>query len=94
VERVGVNDNFFELGGHSLLATQLMAQVRESLQVELLVRSLFEAPTVAGLAAVLLEVSNDPEKTVETADLLLKLAQLSDDEVEAMLDQRKQSSKL
>jgi amino acid adenylation domain-containing protein len=94
VERVGVNDNFFELGGHSLLATQMMTQVRESLQVELVVRSLFEAPTVAGLSAVLLEVSNEPEKTVETADLLLKLAQLADDEVEAMLDQRRQSSEL
>jgi amino acid adenylation domain-containing protein len=94
VERVGVNDNFFELGGHSLLTTQMIAQVRESLQVELLVRSLFEAPTVAELAAVLLEVSNEHERTMETADLLLKLAQLSDDEVEAMLDQRKPSSKL
>lgn len=52
VDEIGVLDGFFELGGHSLLATKVIARMRSRFGVEISLRALFDAPTVAALAAV------------------------------------------
>jgi acyl carrier protein len=55
IDRVGAQDNFFELGGNSLLGTQILAALREWLDQEIPTVSLYEGPTVGGLARVILQ---------------------------------------
>ncbi len=53
LKQVNTNDNFFELGGHSLLATQMTSRVRDAFGLELPLKNVFEAPTIAQLAPIL-----------------------------------------
>jgi amino acid adenylation domain-containing protein len=52
LDRVSTDADFFALGGHSLLVTQVMSRIREVLHVDVALRALFDAPTLAGQAAV------------------------------------------
>jgi aryl carrier-like protein len=102
---IGIDDNFFDAGGHSLLAMQLMARVRSGFQAELSLRNIFEAPTIAELAVILerkrnapaatelLPLSGTPSMTARHAqELLDRLDELSDTEVESLLQQMSAAS--
>jgi len=56
---VGVHDDFFEVGGDSLLAMQIISRVRDVFQIELPLRALFDARTVAVLALIVSEYSDE-----------------------------------
>lgn len=52
LDRIGINDNFFRIGGHSLLITRVVARIQHEMGIELSLRSLFDAPTIAELAEI------------------------------------------
>ncbi len=80
VERVGIHDNFFALGGHSLLATQVIARVKSVFNVDLPIRRLFEAPTVANMAVAVIQEQASQVEDDEMAQIIAELEYLSDDD--------------
>ena len=73
IEQVGIYDNFFELGGNSLIGIQVIAQLRKDLQLEISLRSLFEAPSVARLALFIEEM------------ILAELEELTEEEAQELV---------
>ncbi|WP_369981515.1 non-ribosomal peptide synthase/polyketide synthase [Xanthomonas bundabergensis] len=86
LEQVGRQDNFFELGGHSLLVMQLVIRIREQFQVDVVLRALFEKPTLLELAAAVDELQKAVFLGDELELMQRELDSLSEEELREMLD--------
>ncbi|MCA1614247.1 MAG: phosphopantetheine-binding protein, partial [Acidobacteria bacterium] len=103
--RVGVNDDFFELGGHSLLATQVILGVRKAFQVDIPLRQVFETPTVAHFAELVehtraarhddqaATIQARPRRRKSAGELVARLDQLSPEEVQELLREKRLARK-
>ncbi|MDZ8135366.1 MAG: SDR family NAD(P)-dependent oxidoreductase [Nostoc sp. DedQUE04] len=96
INQIGIHDSFFDLGGHSLLATQLLSRLRQEFQINLSLHSFFEAPTIIDQALIVEQTRSLGERysinmipRIEQSNeqqVLAKLDQLSDQEVELLLN--------
>ena len=85
LDRVGIHDNFFDFGGHSLLATQIISRVLNTLHVEVPMRSMFESPTVAEMAVVIVQNQAKKAGPKDLARMLTELESLSVEEAQRLL---------
>jgi acyl carrier protein len=81
VAEIGPHEDFFSLGGHSLLATQVLARVRDALAVDLPPNAMFEAPTIAGLAAAVDELTTAGAGPAELPTLLAEVRAMSPEQL-------------
>ena len=96
VEKVGRHDNFFAMGGHSLLAMRLVSQLRQQLRLELALRTLFQAPTVAGIVSAISTTSQSDEVFIEPNGIpegceaitpeMLPLVKLNEEEIARIVE--------
>jgi acyl transferase domain-containing protein len=85
IEKIGIHDNFIELGGHSLLGTQMITRLRDMFQVDLKLRTLFEDPTVARLALVIVQRKAELVDNELLLQAIEDVEHLADDEVQKLL---------
>ncbi|WP_218081859.1 SDR family NAD(P)-dependent oxidoreductase [Anthocerotibacter panamensis] len=90
VAQVSVWDNFFTLGGSSLMLTQLVSRIRDAFQVDLPLQVLFNSPTLAGMAKLLLARQLERQDQSKVTQMLKDLKNLSPEQIKALLKAKAQ----
>jgi acyl carrier protein len=91
---IGVHDNFFDLGGHSLAASRVVSRVIQTFKLEVPVKALFEAPTVAEMAAIITRNQTKRANDDGLAQLLRQVESMTEAEAQTRLaGERARSSK-
>jgi len=83
--QVGVDDNFFDLGGHSLAASRVIAKVIQTYQLEIPIKTLFDAPTVAEMASLIRQNQANPASEAELEHMLREVERMTEEEVQKQL---------
>jgi amino acid adenylation domain-containing protein len=85
VPELSVHDNFFDLGGHSLVASQLICRVIQKFHLELPIKALFDAPTVAKMALIITQNQAKLATDAEVARMLCEVEAMTEEEAEKLL---------
>ncbi len=85
LDQVGIDDNFFDLGGHSLTAAQIISRLIQAFQLELPLKSLFQAPTIAEMAAIIAEHQGENLTVQAMERVLSEIESMSDDEAQRIV---------
>jgi acyl-coenzyme A synthetase/AMP-(fatty) acid ligase/acyl carrier protein len=87
LNHVGINDNFFDLGGHSLAASRVISRVIQTFQLELPIKALFDAPSVAEMAAIITQHQAKRASDTELAQMLREVEAMTEEEAQRRVDE-------
>ena len=85
IDQIGVHDDFFDLGGHSLAATRIVVQVVKVFQVNVPIHALFDAPTIAEMAAIITANQTERASDAELAQMFREIEAMTEEEAQGLV---------
>jgi len=92
LDQIGIHDNFFDLGGHSLAAMRVISRVIQTFNLEVPILGLFDAPTVAQMAAIITQNHGKRANDAELAKMLSGVEAMTEEEARTGLENVKGES--
>jgi acyl carrier protein len=92
LDQIGIHDNFFALGGHSLAAMRVISRVIQTFKLDVPILGLFDAPTVAQMAAIITQKHAQRASDAELAKMLSRVEAMTEEEARTVLENVKGES--